>query len=83
MYYGMQKYFGCNVSEEVLLDVFNLVDLQVSCEFLVCNRYIVGMEVFVNGSNLFNEEVCLYNLLLKYIVLLLGCGFQVGVMVWF
>ncbi|KAG1466772.1 hypothetical protein G6F57_013201 [Rhizopus arrhizus] len=31
-YYGTQKYLGRNVSEEIPLDAFNLVDLQVSRE---------------------------------------------------
>ncbi|MEE9876697.1 MAG: TonB-dependent receptor [Stenotrophomonas maltophilia] len=51
-YYDTQKYLGRNVSEEVPLDAFNLVDLQVSRELPVRNSYIAGMEVFVNGSNL-------------------------------
>lgn len=63
------------------LDAFNLVDLQVSRELPVRNRYIAGMEVFVNGSNLLNEEARPHNSPLKYIAPLPGRGFQVGVTV--
>lgn len=80
-YYGTQKYLGRNVSEEVPLDAFNLVDLQVSRELSVRNSYVAGMEVFVNGSNLLNEEARPHNSPLKYIAPLPGRGFQVGVTV--
>ncbi|MDQ7273139.1 TonB-dependent receptor, partial [Stenotrophomonas sp. Sm3212] len=80
-YYGTQKYLGRNVSEEVPLDAFNLVDLQVSRELPVRNSYVAGMEVFVNGSNLLNEEARPHNSPLKYIAPLPGRGFQVGVTV--
>jgi iron complex outermembrane receptor protein len=80
-YYDTQKYLGRNVSEEVPLDAFNLVDLQVSRELPVRNSYIAGMEVFVNGSNLLNEEARPHNSPLKYIAPLPGRGFQVGVTV--
>jgi hypothetical protein len=80
-YYDTQKYLGRNVSEEVPLDAFNLVDLQVSRELPVRNSYIAGMEVFVNGSNLLNQEARPHNSPLKYIAPLPGRGFQVGVTV--
>lgn len=80
-YYDTQKYLGRNVSEEVPLDAFNLVDLQVSRELPVRNSYIAGMEIFVNGSNLLNEEARPHNSPLKYIAPLPGRGFQVGVTV--
>ncbi|SDK46551.1 TonB-dependent receptor [Stenotrophomonas pavanii] len=80
-YYGTQKHLGRNVSEEVPLDAFNLVDLQVSRELPVRNSYVAGMEVFVNGSNLLNEEARPHNSPLKYIAPLPGRGFQVGVTV--
>lgn len=80
-YYGTQKYLGRNVSEEVPLDAFNLVDLQVSRELPVRNSYVAGMEVFVNGSNLLNEEARPHNSPLKYIAPLPGRGFQIGVTV--
>lgn len=78
-YYDTQKYLGRNVSEEIPLDAFNLVDLQVSHELSVRSSYIAGMEVFVNGSNLLNEEARPHNSPLKYIAPLPGRGFQVGV----
>ena len=77
--YDAQKYLGRNVSEEIPLDAFNLVDLQVSRELPVRNSYIAGVEVFVNGSNLLNEEARPHNSPLKYIAPLPGRGFQVGV----
>lgn len=80
-YYDTQKYLGRNVSEEVPLDAFNMVDLQVSRELPVRNAYIASMEVFVNGSNLLNEEARPHNSPLKYIAPLPGRGFQVGVTV--
>ncbi|MBN7828253.1 TonB-dependent receptor [Stenotrophomonas maltophilia] len=78
-YYDTQEYLGRNVSEEIPLDAFNLVDLQVSRELPVRSSYIAGMEVFVNGSNLLNEEARPHNSPLKYIAPLPGRGFQVGV----
>ena len=80
-YYDKQKYLGRNVSEEIPLDAFNLVDLQVSRELPVRNAYIAGMEVFVNGSNLLDEDARPHNSPLKYIAPLPGRGFQVGVTV--
>jgi len=78
-YYDTQEYLGRNVSEEIPLDAFNLVDLQVSRELPVRSSYIAGMEVFVHGSNLLNEEARPHNSPLKYIAPLPGRGFQVGV----
>ncbi|MEG2979115.1 MAG: TonB-dependent receptor [Stenotrophomonas sp.] len=80
-YYDKQKYLGRNVSEEIPLDAFNLVDLQVSRELPVRTAYIAGMEVFVNGSNLLDDEARPHNSPLKYIAPLPGRGFQVGVTV--
>lgn len=80
-YYDKQKYLGRNVSEEIPLDAFNLVDLQVSRELPLRNAYIAGMEVFVNGSNLLDDEARPHNSPLKYIAPLPGRGFQVGVTV--
>lgn len=80
-YYDRQKYLGRNVSEEIPLDAFNLVDLQVSRELPVRTAYIAGMEVFVNGSNLLDDEARPHNSPLKYIAPLPGRGFQVGVTV--
>lgn len=80
-YYDRQKYLGRNVSEEIPLDAFNLVDLQLSRELPVRSGYIAGLEVFVNGSNLLNQEARPHNSPLKYIAPLPGRGFQVGVAV--
>ncbi|WP_295520846.1 TonB-dependent receptor [uncultured Stenotrophomonas sp.] len=80
-YYDTQKYLGRNVSEEVPLDAFNLVDLQLSREIPLRTTAVSGMEVFINGSNLLNEEARPHNSPLKYIAPLPGRGFQVGVTV--
>jgi len=81
IYYDKQKYLGKNVSEEIPLDAFNMVDLQVSREFAVRNSYVSAVEVFINGSNLLDEEARPHNSPLKYIAPLPGRGFQVGVSV--
>ncbi|MNJ02402.1 hypothetical protein D3C73_1623510 [compost metagenome] len=47
----------------------------------VRNAYIAGMEVFVNGSNLLDDDARPHNSPLKYIAPLPGRGFQVGVTV--
>ncbi|WP_295558132.1 TonB-dependent receptor domain-containing protein [uncultured Stenotrophomonas sp.] len=78
IYYGEQKYLGRSYIEEVPLDAFNLVDLQVSHELPTHNAYVSSVELFINGSNLLNEEARPHNSPLKYIAPLPGRGFQVG-----
>lgn len=80
-YYDKQKYLGRNVSQEVPLDGFNLLDAQVSHVFDLQNAYVAGVEVFLNGSNLLDEDARPHNSPLKYIAPLPGRGFQVGVTV--
>jgi iron complex outermembrane receptor protein len=80
-YYDTQRYLGKNVSQEVPLDAFNLVDLQLSRAFAVRNAFASSVEVFLNGSNLLNEDARPHNSPLKYIAPLPGRGFQVGVTV--
>ncbi len=80
-YYDKQKYLGRAVSEEVPLDGFNMLDLLVSRELQVSNAYVSGLEVFINGSNLLDEEARPHNSPLKYIAPLPGRGFQVGLTV--
>lgn len=63
------------------LDAFNLVDLQLSREIPLRTTAVAGLEVFINGSNLLNEEARPHNSPLKYIAPLPGRGFQVGVTV--
>ena len=80
-YYDKQKYLGKNVSQEIPLDAFNLLDAQVSYAFAMRNAVVQGVEVFLNGSNLLDEDARPHNSPLKYIAPLPGRGFQVGVTV--
>ncbi len=80
-YYDKQKYLGKSVSEEIPLPAFNMLDLQVSRTFTVRDSYVSALEVFINGSNLLDEEARPHNSPLKYIAPLPGRGFQVGVTV--
>ncbi|KAF1015537.1 MAG: putative TonB-dependent receptor [Stenotrophomonas maltophilia] len=80
-YYDTQKYLGRNVSQEVPLDAFNLVDFQLSREFHLRTAYVSSLEAFVGGSNLLNDEARPHNSPLKYIAPLPGRAFQVGVRV--
>lgn len=70
-----------NVCEEVPLDAFTLVDPQLSREIPLRTTAVAGMEVFINGSNLLNEEAHPHNSPLKYIAPLPRRGFQLGVSV--
>lgn len=80
-YYDKQKYLGKNVSQEIPLDAFNLLDAQVSYAFAMRSAVVQGVEVFLNGSNLLDEDARPHNSPLKYIAPLPGRGFQVGVTV--
>ncbi|MBK0024936.1 TonB-dependent receptor [Stenotrophomonas sp. S48] len=77
-YYDTQQYLGRYVSEEIPLPAFTLVDMQVSYAFPIRNAYVSALEVFVNGSNLLDEEARPHNSPLKYIAPLPGRGFQIG-----
>ncbi|WP_332604816.1 TonB-dependent receptor [Acinetobacter sp. ESBL14] len=76
IYYDKPKYLGKNVSEEVPLPAFNMVDMQISKHLKFKNSDI---DVFLNGSNLLNEEARPHNSPLKYIAPLPGRGFQLGI----
>lgn len=80
-YYDKQKYLGKNVSEEIPLDGFNMLDMQVSRRFQPHGGYISAIEVFLNGSNLLDAEARPHNSPLKYIAPLPGRAFQLGVRV--
>lgn len=80
-YYDKQKYLGRNVSEEVPLGAFTLLDLQVSRTFQINNSPVSALDIFINGSNLLDEEARPHNSPLKYIAPLPGRGVQVGVTV--
>nr|WP_277603255.1 TonB-dependent receptor [Acinetobacter sp. ANC 3882] len=76
IYYDKPKYLGKNVSEEVPLPAFNMLDMQISKHIKLKNSDI---DVFLNGSNLLNEEARPHNSPLKYIAPLPGRGFQLGI----
>ncbi|WMJ69642.1 TonB-dependent receptor [Stenotrophomonas sp. 24(2023)] len=80
-YYATQKYLGRNVSEEIPLDAFTLVDAQISREIPLRTAYVSGLEVFLSGSNLLDQDARPHNSPLKYIAPLPGRGFQLGVTV--
>lgn len=75
-YYDKPRYLGKNVGEEVALPGYNLVDLYISKKVLLKNT---GFDLFINGSNLLNEDARPQNSPLKYIAPLPGRAFQFGV----
>ncbi len=75
-YYAKQKNLGKNVSTEEALPTFNLVDLYISKKVKTKNA---NFDMFLNGSNLLDEEARPQNSPLKYIAPLPGRGFQLGV----
>ncbi len=81
MRYEKQKYLGKNVSEEVPLPGFTLVDLLVSRAIAVDHSAVSSLEVFASATNLLDQEARPHNSPLKYIAPLPGRGFQVGVTV--
>ncbi len=76
IYYDQPKYLGKNVSEELPLPAYNLLDLNIRRNLKLKK---VGVELFINGSNLLNEDARPQNSPLKYIAPLPGRGFQFGV----
>lgn len=78
-YYDKQKYLGKNVSEEIPLAGFNMVDFQISRQFHPRSTYVTAIELFLNGSNLLDEDARPHNSPLKYIAPLPGRAFQIGV----
>lgn len=76
--YDKQKYLGKSVSEEVPLDGYTMVSFQVSRALQVPNSPFAGIEVFISGSNLLDEDARPHNSPLKYIAPLPGRGFQIG-----
>ncbi|KQQ31858.1 TonB-dependent receptor [Duganella sp. Leaf126] len=77
-YYARQKYLGRSVSEEVPLDAYRLVSFQLSRAIASPTPRLTGLEVFVSGSNLLDDEARPHNSPLKYIAPLPGRAFQVG-----
>ena len=80
-YYGRQKYLGRSVSEEVPLDPYKLMSFQLSRQIDVRVPNIAGIEVFISGTNLLNEDARPHNSPLKYIAPLPGRAFQLGLSV--
>nr|WP_279382714.1 TonB-dependent receptor [Acinetobacter bereziniae] len=76
IYFDKPQYLGKSVSEEVPLPAYNMMDFQIQKHFKLQKT---SMDVFLNGSNLLNEEARPQNSPLKYIAPLPGRGFQVGV----
>ncbi|MGK5036150.1 TonB-dependent receptor [Janthinobacterium sp. LB3P118] len=77
-WYDKQKYLGKNGSEEVPLDGYTMVNFQVSREIQVPNSPFAGIEVFISGSNLLDDDARPHNSPLKYIAPLPGRSFQLG-----
>lgn len=78
-YFDKQKYLGKSVSDEVPLDSYTMVNLQLSRAFHFADSPVTQLEVFISGSNLLNEDARPHNSPLKYIAPLPGRGFQLGV----
>lgn len=76
IYYDQPRYLGKNVSEEVPLPAYNLMDLDIRKKVTLKNA---SFDVFMNGSNLLDEEARPHNSPLKYIAPLPGRAFQLGV----
>ncbi|NHQ92092.1 TonB-dependent receptor [Janthinobacterium lividum] len=77
-WYDKQKYLGKSVSEEVPLDGYTMVNFQVSRALQVPNSPFAGIDVFVSGTNLLDDDARPHNSPLKYIAPLPGRGFQIG-----
>lgn len=77
--YDKQKYLGKSVSDEVPLDGYTMVSVQLSRVFQLANSSVREIEVFASASNLLDQEARPHNSPLKYIAPLPGRGFQLGV----
>ena len=75
-YYDKPRYLGKNVNKEVALPAYNLVDLDISKKVKLKNA---SFDLFINGSNLLNDDARPHNSPLKYIAPLPGRAFQFGV----
>lgn len=75
-YYAQAKYLGKNINPEVPLPAYHLLDLSFSKKVATQNA---DFDIFLNGSNLLNEEARPQNSPLKYIAPLPGRGFQFGI----
>lgn len=76
IYYDKPQYLGKNVTEEIPLPAYNMLDMQLRKKLKLNNAEV---DVFLNGSNLLNEDARPQNSALKYIAPLAGRGFQLGI----
>ena len=76
IYYDKPRYLGKNVGEEVPLPAYNLLDLDIRKKMTLKNA---SFDLFINGSNLLDEDARLQNSPLKYIAPLPGRAFQLGI----
>lgn len=76
IYYAQPKYLGKNVGAEVPLPAYNLVDLYINKKMSLKHA---NFDLFINGTNLLNEEARPQNSPLKYIAPLPGRAFQLGI----
>lgn len=76
IYYEKAQYLGKNVNAEEPLPSYNLVDLYINKKVQLKNA---DLDLFLNGTNLLNDEARPQNSPLKYIAPLPGRGFQIGV----
>ena len=76
IYYDKPRYLGKNVGEEVPLPAYNLLDLDIRKKMTLKNA---SFDLFINGSNLLDEDARPQNSPLKYIAPLPGRAFQLGI----
>lgn len=76
IYYAKPKYLGKSVNTELPLNAYQLLDLTLSKKLSLKNA---DVELYLNGTNLLNEEARPQNSPLKYIAPLPGRGFQLGI----
>ena len=76
IYYAKPQYLGKSVNAEVALPAYNLLDLSFSKKVALKNA---DVELYLNGTNLLNEEARPQNSPLKYIAPLPGRGLQLGI----
>jgi len=76
IYYDEPEYLGKNVFREVALPAYNLLEFKINKKLNLKNA---SFDIFLNGTNLLNEEARPQNSPLKYIAPLPGRAFQLGV----
>ncbi|AOA57420.1 TonB-dependent receptor [Acinetobacter larvae] len=76
VYYDKAEYLGKNVSSEVALPAYSLMDASLSKKMVLKNAVF---DLFIQASNLLNQEARPHQSPLKYIAPLPGRAFQIGV----